>query len=177
MGIWQFKSELEDTAFLYLYPQEYRRLNRRLRQHQTKYQETLDKSQEILRHTLNSDKTLREQAANVQVCGRTKEIYSLWYKMESREEHNLDHIVDVVALRVIITPKMGTKGFGCVIMSLVWFSICQASNLYQQALKITFRFKAERLPVIAYKPNAQRPNYRSSNPNSGYAPSSGIWHG
>lgn len=110
MGIWQFKSELEDTAFLYLYPQEYRRLSRRLRQHQTKYQETLDKSQEILRQTLNSDKTLREQAANVQVCGRTKEIYSLWYKMESREEHNLDHIVDVVALRVIITPKDGDEG-------------------------------------------------------------------
>ena len=110
MGIWQFKSELEDTAFLYLYPQEYNRLNRRLRQHQSKYQETLDVSQEILRKTLSADKTLREQTANVQVCGRTKEIYSLWYKMETKEEHNLDQIVDVVALRVIITPREGDEG-------------------------------------------------------------------
>lgn len=110
MGIWQFKSELEDIAFLYLYPQEYNRLNRRLRQHQTKYQETLDVSQEILRKTLSADKTLREQTANVQVCGRTKEIYSLWYKMETKVEHNLDQIVDVVALRVIITPREGDEG-------------------------------------------------------------------
>jgi len=105
MGIWQFKSELEDTAFMYLYPQEYKRLNRRLRQHQTKYQETLDLSQDLLRKTLKADRTLKDQAIDVKVYGRTKEIYSLWYKMENKAEHNLDHIVDVVALRVIITPK------------------------------------------------------------------------
>jgi RelA/SpoT family (p)ppGpp synthetase len=110
MGIWQFKSELEDTAFLYLYPQEYKRLNRRLTEHQTKYRETLDTSQEILRQTLNADKTLQDQAVDVQVYGRTKEIYSLWYKMETKAEHNLDHILDVVALRVIITPKGGDEG-------------------------------------------------------------------
>jgi RelA/SpoT family (p)ppGpp synthetase len=110
MGIWQFKSELEDISFMYLYPQEYRRLKKRLELHQKKYQETLDVSQDILRKTLSSDKTLREQTANLQVCGRTKEIYSLWYKMETKEEHNLDHIADVVALRVIITPHEGDEG-------------------------------------------------------------------
>ena len=105
MGIWQFKSELEDTAFMYLYPQEYKKLNRRLRQHQKKFEDTLDKSQQILKDRLNSDPTLREQAASVKVSGRMKEIYSLWHKMETKGERNLDHIVDVVALRVIITPK------------------------------------------------------------------------
>ena len=109
MGIWQFKSELEDTAFMYLYPQEYKRLSRRLRQHQKKFQDTLDKSQELLKERLNSDPTLREQAASVKVSGRMKEIYSLWHKMETKGERNLDHILDVVALRVIITPKMSSE--------------------------------------------------------------------
>jgi GTP pyrophosphokinase len=104
MGIWQFKSELEDTAFMYLYPQEYKRLNRRLRQHQKKFRDTLDKSQEILERTLNADHVLQDYATDVKVSGRTKEVYSLWHKMEIKGEHNLDHIVDVVALRVIITP-------------------------------------------------------------------------
>jgi GTP pyrophosphokinase len=104
MGIWQFKSELEDTAFMYLYPQEYKRLNRRLRQHQKKYRETLDNSQRTLQQQLDSDLTLKQQAARVEVFGRTKELYSLWHKMETKSEHNLDNIVDVVALRVIITP-------------------------------------------------------------------------
>lgn len=108
MGIWQFKSELEDTAFMYLYPQEYKRLNRRLRQHQKKFQDTLDRSQEMLKARLNSDPTLREQAMEVSVSGRTKEIYSLWHKMETKGDRNIDHIVDVVALRVVITPKQSS---------------------------------------------------------------------
>ena len=105
MGIWQFKAELEDTAFMYLYPQESKRLNRRLRLQQTKYEDTLEKSRQILKDRLNSDPTLRGQAATVEVSGRMKEIYSLWHKMETKGERNLDHIVDVVALRVVITPK------------------------------------------------------------------------
>jgi (p)ppGpp synthase/HD superfamily hydrolase len=109
MGIWQFKSELEDTAFMYLYPQEYKRLNRRLRQHQNKFRETLDKSQELLQQRMNTDPTLTQQAAKVEVFGRTKEIYSLWHKMETKGEHNLDHIVDVVALRVIISPEAAAQ--------------------------------------------------------------------
>lgn len=105
MGIWQFKSELEDTAFMYLYPLEYKRLNRRLLQHQKQFRETLDKSQELLQRRLDNDPTLRQQAAKVEVSGRTKEIYSLWHKMETKNEHNLDNIMDLVALRVVIMPK------------------------------------------------------------------------
>jgi len=104
MGIWQFKSELEDTAFMYLYPLEHKRLSRRLRLHQKKYKETLQISQMQLQEQLNNDPTLTQQAAKVEVFGRTKEIYSLWHKMETKGERNLDHIVDVVALRVVITP-------------------------------------------------------------------------
>lgn len=105
MGIWQFKSELEDTSFMYLYPREYKRLNRKLRRHQTKFRETLDRSQEILKQTLNNNPTLMEQAVEVKVSGRTKELYSLWNKMDTKGDHDLDHITDVVALRVIIEPK------------------------------------------------------------------------
>jgi GTP pyrophosphokinase len=90
---------------MYLYPQEYKRLNKRLRQHQKKFQDTLDKSQKLLKARLISDPTLREQAVKVKVSGRMKEIYSLWHKMETKGERNLDDIVDVVALRVIITPN------------------------------------------------------------------------
>eukprot|EP00557_Chaetoceros_sp_GSL56_P002190 CAMPEP_0176500764 /NCGR_PEP_ID=MMETSP0200_2-20121128/13769_1 /TAXON_ID=947934 /ORGANISM="Chaetoceros sp., Strain GSL56" /LENGTH=1203 /DNA_ID=CAMNT_0017899541 /DNA_START=518 /DNA_END=4125 /DNA_ORIENTATION=+ len=105
MGIWQFKSELEDTSFMYLYPAEYKRLHRRLRRHQAKFRETLEKSQQILQQTLENNLTLREQAVQVKVSGRTKELYSLWHKMQTKGENNLDHITDVVALRVIIEPK------------------------------------------------------------------------
>ena len=67
MGIWQFKSELEDTAFKYLYPDEHKRLSRRLRQHQKKFKDTLNRSQEMLQRRLDSDPTLMQQAAKVEV--------------------------------------------------------------------------------------------------------------
>jgi (p)ppGpp synthase/HD superfamily hydrolase len=109
MGIWQFKAELEDTAFMYLYPVEYKRLNRRLRQHQKHFKDTLDKSQELLQRRLDSDPTLKQQAVKVEVFGRRKEIYSLWHKMETKREHNLENILDIVALRVIITPAVTNR--------------------------------------------------------------------
>jgi GTP pyrophosphokinase len=106
MGIWQFKSELEDTAFMYLYPEEYKELNKKLRRHQTKFRDTLEKANKALREKLNADKTLQESSSDITVSGRTKERYSLWHKMDSRGETELDHISDVVALRVILTPKI-----------------------------------------------------------------------
>lgn len=109
MGIWQFKSELEDTAFMYLYPVEYKQLSRRLQQHEKQFKETLDKSQELLQRRLDNDPTLKQQAVKVEVFGRRKEIYSLWHKMETKMEHNLENIMDVVALRVIITPAIGQQ--------------------------------------------------------------------
>lgn len=104
MGIWTVKAELEDLSFSYLYPQEYKRLGRRLQEHQEKYEQTLEKAQKIVQSELNQDSTLKQKTARVEVFGRTKEIYSLWHKMEVKGERNLDRIVDVVALRVIITP-------------------------------------------------------------------------
>jgi len=109
MGIWQFKSELEDTAFMYLYPGEYKLLNRRLRRNQKKFRDILDKSQEILKQTISNDTTLKDKAANVEVQGRRKELYSLWYKMKMNGE-DLDQIKDIVALRVIIEPKRPELG-------------------------------------------------------------------
>lgn len=119
MGLWPFKSELEDTAFMYLYPEEYKQLNHRLSQRQTQFGETLDNSIKVLEETLKNDPTLQSQDVSIEVVGRTKELYSLWHKMEMKHDHKLDHITDLVALRVILTPG-GTDGKDQVADSGVW---------------------------------------------------------
>jgi len=106
MGIWQFKTELEDTAFMYLYPEEYKCLNRKLRRHRIKYGKTLDKSKAMLKKTLEADPTLKEQATQIKVYGRTKELYSLWHKMKDSPEASLEQINDIIALRVVVSPKV-----------------------------------------------------------------------
>ena len=104
MGLWSFKSELEDTAFMYLYPEEYKRLNQRLGLRQPLFTATLDNAIRVLEDTLNNDTTLKSQHAKIEVVGRMKELYSLFHKMEMKHDWNLNHINDLVALRVILTP-------------------------------------------------------------------------
>lgn len=68
MGIWQFKAELEDTSFMYLFPEEYKKLHKRLQLYQRTLQSVLEKSQQILEKTLNNDPTLREQVGYFTKC-------------------------------------------------------------------------------------------------------------
>mmetsp|Transcript_30603 Transcript_30603/g.63698 ORF Transcript_30603/g.63698 Transcript_30603/m.63698 type:complete len:1027 (-) Transcript_30603:179-3259(-) len=113
MGIWNFKSELEDIAFMYLYPEEYKLLKQRLHQRQSQFEDTLNESITVLNRTLKNDPTLRGQDVGIEVVGRTKELYSLWHKMEVKHDKNLDNISDLVALRVILTPgKTGGQDQG-----------------------------------------------------------------
>ena len=109
MGIWQFKSELEDISFMYLYPDEYKKVNDILNQRRDKIVHTLNHSVKVLKETLRNDPTLRGQDVDIKVVGRTKELYSLWHKMEMKHDRNLDNIADLVALRVVLTPG---KNFG-----------------------------------------------------------------
>ncbi len=109
MGIWQFKSELEDISFMYLYPDEYKNVNYRLNHRKDKIANTLDHSVRVLKETLRNDPTLLGQDVDISVVGRTKELYSMWHKMEMKRDRNLDNIADLVALRVILTPG---KSFG-----------------------------------------------------------------
>ncbi len=109
MGIWQFKSELEDISFRYLYPEEFEKLRGNLDDdmspYKTKLNKILEYSKDKLMKTLNNDKLLQEQAVEVQVHGRTKELYSIYHKMKLKGELDLDRIKDIVALRVIIEPR------------------------------------------------------------------------
>ena len=91
------------------YPNEYAQLNQRLGLRQTQFGETLDNSIRVLKETLENDPTLKSQDVNIEVVGRTKELYSLWHKMEMKHDRNLDHISDLVALRVILTPASSAK--------------------------------------------------------------------
>ena len=104
MGLWPFKSEFEDTAFMYLYPDEYNELNRRLEQRDMQFGETLNNSIRVLEETMENNSMLKSQDVKIEVVGWTNELYSLWHKMEMKHNQNLDHITELVALAVILNP-------------------------------------------------------------------------
>jgi len=103
LGIWQFKSELEDLSFSYLWPHEYSRLKRRLERREAKLREALDGTRRAISAALDSDARLAEQDCRWEIFSRKKDMYSLWQKLRSKKcDNRLDNVHDVVALRVVL---------------------------------------------------------------------------
>src|SRR5215469_8172081 len=95
LGVWQLKWELEDLAFRYLEPEEYRRvaaaLNER-RADRERYIEAL--CQELLQE-------LGAAGIAAQIYGRPKHIYSIYRKMQQKQLA-FEQLFDVRAVRLIV---------------------------------------------------------------------------
>jgi GTP pyrophosphokinase len=105
LGIWSVKSELENLAFLYLYPDEYRKIRCLIEGRMPSYKRILEESKSRLEHALSSDPILRRTVSRIEVAARSKEIYSIWQKLQRGRAQRLDHIYDLVALRVTLDPR------------------------------------------------------------------------
>ena len=104
LGMGQIKTELEDLAFRYLYPAEFRALKKRLESHQAMRQGVVEQARERLAKAISQDSVLAGLLRSFEVVGRTKHLYSIWRKMQ-RDGRSLEQIYDLVALRVILDPK------------------------------------------------------------------------
>lgn len=97
LGMGQVKGELEDLAFPYVYPEEYRRIK-----HISKsYYEKAEAEIEEMKDTIN--KALGSEGIKAEIHGRKKRLYSLWKKLQRPEIANdYSKVHDVVALRVLV---------------------------------------------------------------------------
>jgi len=95
LGIGHIKWELEDLAFRYLEPVEYKRIAKLLAERRMDREQYIGElmttlKQELLRVGIKGD-----------VSGRAKHIYSIWRKMQ-RKEVSFSKIYDIRAVRVLV---------------------------------------------------------------------------
>jgi len=95
LGIWQIKWELEDLAFRFLQPDDYRGIAKQL--HEKRIER--EASVEVVRQQMAEH--LKVQGIPALVYGRPKHIYSIWKKMQGKHI-DFAHVLDVRALRVIV---------------------------------------------------------------------------
>jgi GTP pyrophosphokinase len=95
LGIYWMKEELEGRAFRELYPEVYKSLAERI-QGSKKERDAYAK-----RVVDELQKALAAEGIKAEVTGRTKEMYSLYKKME-RQKIDLDQIYDLIAFRIIV---------------------------------------------------------------------------
>ena len=95
LGIYSLKWELEDLAFKYLQPEEYKDLILGIEKKREERLEFIDKIMEEIKLELKKAKITAE------MTGRAKHLYSIYRKMQ-RDNITLDQVYDLFALRIIV---------------------------------------------------------------------------
>jgi GTP pyrophosphokinase len=95
LGVWQLKWELEDFAFRYLEPEEYRRIAAALNEKRGDREQFISELCELLRGELAKVGIVAD------VHGRPKHIYSIYRKMQ-RKSLAFEELFDVRAVRIVV---------------------------------------------------------------------------
>jgi len=95
LGIWQIKWELEDLAFRFLQPDDYKHVARLLDEKRIEREAGIEATRQQLAEALAA------VGVRSEVQGRPKHLYSIWRKMQGKGL-GLERVFDVRALRVIV---------------------------------------------------------------------------
>jgi GTP pyrophosphokinase len=95
LGVWQVKWELEDLAFRYLEPQQYKHIAAALKTRRSERERYIDELKTLLQNEL--------RAAGVEaiVDGRPKHIFSIFRKMQAKQLA-FEQLMDIRAARVLV---------------------------------------------------------------------------
>ncbi|MDX1812661.1 MAG: HD domain-containing protein, partial [Gammaproteobacteria bacterium] len=95
LGIGQLKWELEDYAFRYLKPDDYKFIAKSLEEKRVDREQYMERIVTQLRHAIE------DAGIKAEVYGRPKHIYSIWRKMQNKHLKFSD-LYDVRAVRVLV---------------------------------------------------------------------------
>lgn len=98
LGMGRVRVQLEELAFSYLDPAEFKRLQIAMKKRLGKSTRKLG----IVRGEV--EKTLKEHAIDHEINGRVKSVYSLFKKLK-KAGGNIDDIYDLMALRIVVETK------------------------------------------------------------------------
>jgi len=100
LGIWQIKWELEDLAFKYLEPEQYKEVAEQLAARRQVRERSIDQAMK----TLASE--LEKAGIRAELSGRAKHLWSIAQKMR-RKNVGFNEVYDLLAIRVIVADVPG----------------------------------------------------------------------
>jgi len=97
LGMTRIKTELEDRAMRWIYPDEYRSIQQAVNKRRGERERLIDEAKEFLLLYLRTNYPNME---GIEIQGRSKHFYSIWRKMQS-QGLSFEEIYDLNALRII----------------------------------------------------------------------------
>jgi len=102
LGISTIKNELEDLAFFYIYPKEYKKIDDFMKEHQQSIQVSFNQF-------ISSTKILLEKngydESKIKIFSRVKHYYSIYMKMQ-RKGVTIDEVLDLMAIRILVEKEI-----------------------------------------------------------------------
>ena len=98
LGLNKIKTELEDLSFKYEHPEEYKDITNKLSMSEEQRQKLFKNFTTPIRAALDS------LGIQYEIKARVKSPYSIWNKMQNKHV-SFDEIYDILAVRIIFTPK------------------------------------------------------------------------
>ncbi|OQX12122.1 MAG: GTP pyrophosphokinase [Desulfobacteraceae bacterium IS3] len=98
LGIYWIKKELEDTAFMYLEPEEYERIKNLVSKDKAERETYIKTVVSLIK------KEMEAAGLECEVKGRYKHFYSIWQKMKT-QELAFEDVYDIIAFRIILDTK------------------------------------------------------------------------
>ena len=96
LGIYHLKRELEDLSFMYLNPDVYAEIARRVKERLPKMEEVISKAKDML------EERLQKENIPCRIKGRAKHYYSIYEKMQ-RKKLSFDELYDILAVRILVS--------------------------------------------------------------------------
>lgn len=96
LGIYVLKTRLEDRAFKYLYPVEYKEINSQIQKLLKKRKNAIETIQDEM------EKFLKSKNIKAEVSGRIKSISSIYRKLKKKWLNSIEDIFDIFAVRVVL---------------------------------------------------------------------------
>jgi len=100
LGLFRIKNELENLSFKYEHPDTYARIEKKLAANEAERNQFYDDFTEPISRRLD------EQDWKFRYKARVKTVFSIWKKMNDRNIP-FEDVYDIMALRIIFTPKEG----------------------------------------------------------------------
>ena len=98
LGISKIKNLLEDLAFKYLLPEEYKKIDEYIQKHQKEFFLKLNEISQKTENLLLSNGFLKEE---FEIKSRIKHYYSTYLKMQ-RKGISIEEVLDLLAIRIIV---------------------------------------------------------------------------
>lgn len=99
LGIYRIKNELDDLCFKYLYPKDYERITKDMKETTGHHKNIIKKGIGILK------KVLRKSKMDAEFEGRVKHYYSIFRKLKHKDKNYVSELYDIFALRIIVNTE------------------------------------------------------------------------